>query len=80
MYTLLKEDEDTTKLMVVGYSVLNIFVESGTVEQPEKDDIASTVSSMYGYIHIYIYIYSYLCKCSYVAMLLYYVTLTAQPQ
>ena len=44
MYTLLKEDENTIKLMVVGYSVLNIFfVESGTGEQPEKDDIASTV-------------------------------------
>ena len=43
VYTLLKEDENTTKLMVVGYSVLNIFVESGTTEQPEKDDIASTV-------------------------------------
>ena len=50
VYTLFKEDEDTTKLMVVGYSVLNIFVESCTVEQPEKDDIASTVSSMYSYI------------------------------
>ena len=46
MYTLLKEDENTTKLMVVGYSVLNIFVESGTTEQPEKDDIASTVRLM----------------------------------
>lgn len=43
MYTLLKEDENTTKVMVVGYSVLNIFVESGTTNQPEKDDVASTV-------------------------------------
>ena len=43
VYTLLKEDENTTKLMVVGYCVLNIFVESGTTKQPEKDDTASTV-------------------------------------
>ena len=46
VYTLLKEDENTTKLMVVGYCVLNIFVESGTTKQPEKDDTASTVKWM----------------------------------
>ena len=55
MYTLLKEDENTTKLMVVGYSVLNIFVESGTTEQPEKDDIASTVSYMDVCVASYVY-------------------------
>ena len=41
VYTLLKED--ATKLMVVGYCVLNIFVESGTTKQPVRDDTASTV-------------------------------------
>jgi len=43
VYTLLKESENTTKLMVVGYSTLNIFVESDTTDQPGKDDIAFTV-------------------------------------
>ena len=33
--------------MVVGYSVLNIFVESGTTNQPDKDDVASTVRWMH---------------------------------
>ena len=60
MYTLLKEDENTTKLMVVGYSVLNIFVESGTTEQPEKDDIASTVR--YCNVSKYMCLY-HVCVC-----------------
>ena len=32
--------------MIVGYTVLNIFVESGSITQPIKDDVASTVSNI----------------------------------
>ena len=41
IYTLDKDDPE--KLLIVGYSALNIFVESGTTTQPVKDDVASTV-------------------------------------
>ena len=63
VYTLLKED--ATKLMVVGYCVLNIFVESGTTKQSVKDDIASTVLWMCLYVCMYICIRMYVYICDY---------------
>ncbi|XP_065901586.1 uncharacterized protein [Dysidea avara] len=53
IYTLDKDDPE--KLMIVGYTVLNIFVESGSITQPIKDDVASTLSLNEGCFQLRIY-------------------------